>query len=205
MTETDNDRPISGDVIPAGIRRVTGEPGSDAGLIEVPLYAHRYRYQVRVVLAAGTAPRLVELHMVADDDSTADLEPNFLRSVPVRRLAAAAARFIVLTEGGVELPEADDTTALLRPDRSAPGSGKRPVLDDAHYRQVANLLLAAREIGLPPRDYVVDRFGASLPTVDRWIAEAKRRRFLPRDWARAADTTATADTTAPKPEQETDR
>ena len=111
-----------------------------------------------------------------------------MRQVPVRRLAKAAARFISQTEYGVAVAgDFDDPTNLLRPGREL---GRRK-LDDVHYRQVANLLKAARGMGLPPREYVGKRLGGSLPTVNRWIAEAKRRKFLPRDWATAAETTTT--------------
>jgi hypothetical protein len=58
---------------------------------------------------------------------------------------------------------------------------------------VAKLLLWAREIGESPREYVADRLGSPLPTVDRWIKQAKQRGFLRRDWATAPDTTTTED------------
>lgn len=49
--------------------------------------------------------------------------------------------------------------------------------------------VGARETGLAPRDYAADYFGVTLPTLDRWIAQAKKRGFLRRDWS-----TATSDT-----------
>lgn len=180
---------IKGDVIPERIRRVSGELGSDDGLIEVPLVGHRYRYQVKVDLS-GPAPRLVELRMIAGDDGT-DVDPTSVRDVPVRRLARAAARFITFGESPVgpvvTVEELHDRTQLTRPDVEPPGRGNRK-LDDAHYRQVRDLLLWAREVGESPREYVAERFApVSLPTVDRWIAEAKKRGYLRRDWATATD------------------
>lgn len=180
-----NDRPgadaIKGDVMADAIRRVTGEPGSTDGLIEIPLVGHRHRYRVRID-SSGAAPRLVELHLISDSD-TADIDPDTIRQIPVRRLAKAAARFIALTEHGVSLAgDVYDPTDLLRPDIEPPNRRK---LDDAHYRQVAKLLLWAREIGESPREYVADRLGSPLPTVDRWIKQAKQRGFLRRDWATA--------------------
>lgn len=171
---------IKGDVIPDGIRRVSGEPGSADGLIEIPLFGHDHRYRVRID-SSGPAPRLIELHLIPAAD--AEIDPATIRQVPVRRLAKAAARFISLTEHGVAVAgDLDDPTDLLRPDHK-PGRRK---LDDVHYRQVAKLITAAQKMGLPPREYVGERLHGSLPTVDRWIAEAKRRRFLPRDWATAS-------------------
>lgn len=173
---------IKGDVIAERIRRVTGKPGDTDGLVEIPLVGHRHRYQVRID-SSGAGPRLVELRMVSDD--AAEIDPPTIRQIPVRRLAKAAARFISLTEFGiVTAGDTYDPTDLRQPDHR---SNRK--LDDVHFRQVAKLLLWAREIGESPREYVRDQFEpVSLPTVDRWIAEAKRRNFLRRDWATAADT-----------------
>jgi hypothetical protein len=179
---------IKGDVVSETIKRVSGRKGSANGLIEIALYGHRCRYQVRVDLR-GPAPRLVELRMLAGDDG-GQLDPAEVRDIPVRRLALAAARFISLTEHGVGLAgDFDDPTSLRRPDHPKGGRGHK--YDDVHYRQVTALLLRAREIGLSPRDYVAEQFMVELPTVDRWIREAKRREILPRDWARTPGVTAT--------------
>jgi len=173
--------PMKGDVIPDSIRRVSGRKRSTDGLIEIGLVGHPHRYRVRVDLD-GAAPRLMELHLVPVDDST-EIDPATIRQVPVRRLAKAAARFIGFTEptnNKLAIAGEDvDPTPLLRPDHEPGGR----TLDDVHYRQVTNLLTAAREWGLSPREHVAARLGASLPTVDRWIKEAKKRGFLPRDWS----------------------
>lgn len=173
---------IKGDVMADAIRRVTGEPGSTDGLIEIPLVGHRHRYRVRID-SSGPAPRLVELHLISDDAT--DIDPDTIRQIPVRRLAKAAARFIALTEHGVALAgDVYDPTDLRRPDIEPLNRRK---LDDAHYRQVAKLLLWAREIGESPREYVANQLGTPLPTVDRWIRQAKQRNFLRRDWATATN------------------
>ncbi len=172
---------IKGNVIPERIQRVSGDPGSDDGLIEIPLEGHRHVYRVRID-SSGPAPRLVELHLISDND-TAEIDPDTIRQVPVRRLTKAAARFIALTEYGIAVAgDVYDSTNLRRPDIEPPNRRK---LDDAHYRQVANLLLWAREIGESPREYVAYQLGSPLPTVDRWIAKAKKLGFLRRDWATA--------------------
>ncbi|OPX12492.1 hypothetical protein B1790_03320 [Mycobacterium sp. AT1] len=167
------------------IRRVSGKRGSDDGLIEIPLYGHDFHYQVRIDRSSGT-PRLVELRMVCGEGG--DIDPAAVRNVPVRRLAKAAAKFVSLTEHGIADAGDDyDPTGPARPDLE-PGKRRRN-LGDEHYRQVAAQIGWAREIGLAPRDYAADYFGVALPTLDRWIAEAKKRGFLRRDWA-----TATTDT-----------
>ncbi|BBX83549.1 hypothetical protein [Mycolicibacterium aubagnense] len=178
--------------MPGSIRRVSGTRGKDDGLIELRLVGHPHLYRVRVQMGSG-APKLVELHLLpADDDAAAEIDPATIRNVPVRRLANAAARWIACVDGSfIGVKELRNPTLTLRPERPADG-GKRRKLDDIHYRQVADLLIAARTIGEPPRKYVRDQLGpASVATVDRWIAEAKERKFLPRDWA--TNDAATAD------------
>jgi len=92
------------------------------------------------------------------------------------------------TEHGVtDVGDLFDPTGSARPDLE-PGRRRRN-LGDEHYRQVAALLTWAREVGVPPRDYVADYFVVARPTLDRWITEAKKRGFLRRDWS-----TTTADT-----------
>ncbi|PVB44271.1 hypothetical protein [Mycobacteroides abscessus] len=181
---------IKGDVVPGGIRRISGTPGTDDGLIEVTLVGHPYRYQVRVEMGTG-APRLTELHLIPLDPAVAavDIDPGTIRLVPVRRLAKAAARFIARHDGAfVGVQELRDPTLELQPERP-PNGGRRRKLDDTHYRQVAYLLTAAREAGESPREYVAERLEGSLPTVDRWIAEAKKRGHLRRDWSMTTITT----------------
>lgn len=177
-SEESRHHPIKGDVIPDSIRRISGRKGSPDGLIEIALVGHSYRYQVRIDIDSA-APKLLELHLVPGDRAI-EIDPATIRQVPVRRLAKAAARFIGLTELKIgNAGDFEDPTDLIRPDHVLGGR----TLDDVHYRQVANLLITAREWGLSPRDHVAARLGASLPTVDRWIKEAKRRGYLRRDWS----------------------
>ncbi|BAX97123.1 hypothetical protein MSTE_01806 [Mycobacteroides stephanolepidis] len=170
-------------MIPESIRRVSGTRGNPDGLIELRLVGHPHRYRVGLQTGSG-APKLVELHLLPADITAVEIGPAAIRQVPVRRLANAAAQWIARMDGAfTTVAELRNPTLDLRPER-APDGGKRRKLDDVHYRQVADLLIAARTIGERPREYVREQLGpASIPTVDRWIAEAKRRGFLPRDWA----------------------
>ena len=178
----DAGRRITGDVDVPRIRRIDGSTGHDDGVIEVPLVGHRFTYRVRVALD-GPEPRLTEL-AIAPIDPAGMLTPGDLRAIPSQRLAKAAARFIRLTEAGITTPDAlNDTAVEAQPDLPPPGRRK---LDDAHYRQVADLLMFAREIGESPREYAAQQLHATTPTLDRWVREAKKRGFLPRDWAASA-------------------
>jgi len=169
--------PIKGDVIPHRTKRL------DNNLIEVRLVGHEHRYVVSVDIS-GPAPRLTELRIVADSPE-AEIDPSTIRQVPVRRLAAAAARFIAHADGAFVTPdEIADSTVASRPEITE-RRGRRPRLDDDHYRQVAALLTEARRLGYSPREYVAEQMHAATPTVDRWIREAKRRGALRRDWSSA--------------------
>ncbi|AVH24586.1 hypothetical protein C5E43_27670 [Nocardia cyriacigeorgica] len=162
---------------------MSGTPHTDDGLIEIPLVGHRFRYQVRVDLS-GAAPRLTELRIIADD--TGGIDPSTMKNVPVRRITAAAARFITHADGAfIGVDELHEPNRLTRPERSASRH-----LDDRHYRRVAAALMKARREGaLSPRHAVAEQMGdrrrgvpIPLATLDRWIAEAKRRGYLRRDW-----------------------
>lgn len=183
VNTTDNTRGvgIKGDV--ETVRRVPGKlggkRGTDQGLIEVALVGHPHRYRVRVDMS-GPAPRLVELHISSPDD-VADIDPAAMR-IPVRRLAHAAAHFISHADGAFVTPEElDDPVRSVRPEVV---ERRRTHLDDEHYRDVARLLMAARREGArSPRKVVAQQRGWEVPTLDRWINEAKLRGHLPRDWA----------------------
>jgi hypothetical protein len=108
----DSPRPIRGDVIPESIRRVKDRRGQDDGLIEITLIGHDHRYRVRIERGSG-APRLVELHLISDNNT--EIDPATIRQVPVRRLAKAAARFISRVDSAIVTPD-----ELERPDIAAP-------------------------------------------------------------------------------------
>lgn len=170
---------LKGDVILDSVRRISGRKGFFEGIIQLELVGHPFLYQVGVKQQGG-APRLVELHLLPPDTSSpADIDAAVVRGVPTKRLANAAAWFISMTENKMTgAGVADDPTPLLRPDHKP---GRK--LNKAHYRQVRNLLLSARAMGLLPREYVADKLNASIPTVDRWIREAKKAGIIDPKWA----------------------
>jgi hypothetical protein len=113
-----------------------------------------------------------------------------IRQVPVRRLASAAARWILLVDGRLASPdEIDDPTAALRSDRP-PNGGMCRKFDEVHYQQITCFVTTARESGFSPHEYVAERLGpASVPDVDRWIVEPKRRGYLRRNWSATTEET----------------
>ncbi|GEM_PF-6993752 len=56
---------------------------------------------------------------------------------------------------------------------------KRRRLDDDHFRHVADAYRGAVANGLPPAKTLADESAVPQGTVSRWIAEARRRGYLP--------------------------
>lgn len=186
---------VKGDV--DRVERLSGEPGADGAigsLIAVWLVGHPHRYIVRVDMTAAT-PRLVELRIDSPDDS-AEIDPTVMR-VPVRRLTRAAAGWIARADGAFVTPDQVDDTALLTRPEVIERRGPRH-LDDDHYKRVAAALLAARRAGArSPRKAVAAEMRATVLTVDRWIATAKDRGYLARDWATSTNLTSTEPESTP--------
>lgn len=194
-----------GDV--ATIDRVAGERGDMYG-IRVALHGHTHRYVVRV--ASGTnGPRLVDLQIQSDSDAT--ITPDVLRAIPSRRLAHAAAQWAHVRDGLFGFLRLDEATreALYEkyPDdpeefdraaaeavaalKSRPeASTARGKLDDAHYRRVAEHVSKATAAGKTRKD-IAPELKTTVPTLDRWIREAKERGLLGTDQPRRTDTGGT--------------
>jgi hypothetical protein len=66
---------------------------------------------------------------------------------------------------------AEDVPALSRPHPNTP--------PDVFYRQVAGAYTAAIATSQKPAPLIAERAGVPVPTVHRWIAEARRRGHLP--------------------------
>jgi hypothetical protein len=167
---------IKGDI--ESVTRKSGKKGTTDGLFEIRVVGHPHLYRVRIDMSGGS-PRLVELHLLPLDGVDAGIDTTTVRSVPVQRLAKAAAQKIGIDELPFALAGQEDAAMTrLRPDYER-GRG----LDDNHYRDVALLLTKARELGLSPRQYVAEAMNAAIPTVDRWIKRAKELGHLERDWS----------------------
>jgi len=175
-SDSPHQKPLTGDV--ESVTRISGKKCNDNGIIEIRLVDHPHRYRVRVKVGRG-APKLIELHLIPVENTLAEIDTDTVRTVPLRRLANAAARHIGIDELPFDVAgKYDDLTARLRPDHKR---GRK--LDDVHYRDVAQMLNFAHECGLSPREYVKEKFSSSVPTVDRWIKVAKERGFLDPNWS----------------------
>lgn len=100
-------------------------------------------------------------------------EVAYLRDVPVARIEAAAnadASVVAWLETKTKARRASTRTKLERPLRGG--------LNDAFYRRVAYAYRGAAASGLPPAKTLADDSGAPQSTVNRWIAESRRRGFL---------------------------
>ena len=184
-----------GDV--ARIDRVAGERGDLYG-IRIALHGHPHRYVVRVASGAD-GPRLVELQIQSDADVT--IKPDVLRAIPSRRLAHAAAQWAHVRDGlfgflrldeatrealyekypddheAFDLAAAEAVAALKAQPEASTSRGKLP---ESHYRDVAERVSQATAAGLTRKD-IARKLETTIPTLDRWIREAKKRGYLGTD------------------------
>jgi hypothetical protein len=105
-----------------------------------------------------------------------------LRDVPLTRIESAA------NAAGSEIRQWIEDSAKLElqerrrqmPERhrlKAPTSRR---LDDAFYREVATAYQQAAAWGLPPTKTLAEDSDTPPGTINRWIAEARKRRYLPK-------------------------
>lgn len=157
-----------GDV--ADIDRVEGKRGDQHG-IRVRLVGHPHEYVVAVA-PGKNGPRLIDLQIQSDGNAT--ITPKVLRAVPSRRLAHAAGNWAYRHDGVFAIPSDNGNhERRVRPEAST----SRRKHDDDHYRLVADRMSSAAVGGLTRKDVAAD-LGVSLPTLDRWTAEARRRGYL---------------------------
>ncbi len=133
--------------------------------VKVRLHGHPFDFVVRVKADPATGPVLTEFAVSTKDDSEA-VTHAALRSVPLRRLAYSAHRFIA-TGGGLVGSPGDYREMHTRPDVADPRLG------ELHWR----IEQAIRD-GLPVRPTVAADLGISTKTLDRLIAKAKAENLL---------------------------
>ena len=115
------------------------------------------------------------------------LTAELLDDIPVHRIERAVATSTVFKDGlrdhiGDEPPanldsafpkhyEVMERTKLARPSRAE--------LNDDFFRKVAHAYRQAVAQGLPPGETMATDSGIPRGTINRWIAEARKRKFLP--------------------------
>jgi hypothetical protein len=109
------------------------------------------------------------------------IEPAYLRDVPVARIEQACNANPKLREWidravGEDLVKMRKVAVASRPRLKRPKSRR---LDDDFFRSVAEAYSAAVRVGLPPGPTVAADSGTPLSTVHRWIAQARKRGYLP--------------------------
>lgn len=166
--------------IPPGMRlgevqevRIGGRPRP----ARVYLAGHPCVYEVRAGRTAD-GPVLLDLRVCPLEDGQ-PITTGMLKSVPVRRLAAAA-----INAGGL-LPEDDqapepepeelDWSRWRAPERpKSRGPGGRPVVyGPEHYAAVAEVARAARAARESARKWIAKRWTVSESTAEKWMREAR--------------------------------
>jgi hypothetical protein len=162
------------------------EPGS----WDEPVRWGRYLFPRSVTATVGYLPNgLVDLEVAIVDGRPAcvgiwkhadgpPLSGEFLRQVPIGRIVREIASRVA--------QEGDLTPGRLRTRQEArrlaskayhPQRGRR--LSDEHLEDVADVYRIAYNENRWPTETVMQKFGTSRATAGRWVAEARRRRFLP--------------------------
>lgn len=148
--------------------------------VHIRLVGRPFTYEVRVT-TRGQRPELVDLRVVPDEGTV--LSSEALRGIPVVRLAAAAAQWVVFPQDQPDTAEAKeiefDWRTFRKPEKPIPV--KRPGRSgwpDEHYREVAALAKAARDRGMSARSAIAERWGRPEATADKWMMTARRKGFL---------------------------
>lgn len=148
----------------------------------VYLAGHPCVYEVRAGRTAD-GPVLLDLRVCPLEDGAA-IPADLLRTVPVRRLAAAAINGGGLSPDDDRSPEqggeAVDWSRWREPERpESRGPGGRPrVHGPEHYAAVADKARAARAGRDSARKWIAREWTVSETTADKWMREARRLGLL---------------------------
>ncbi|MGD0285113.1 MAG: hypothetical protein ABSC31_01840 [Acidimicrobiales bacterium] len=145
------------------------------GFVNVGVFDLPWRIYVRVAEVGGV-PQIVALrieagvlgvtedreHLVYEGDDDPTITADVLRRLPLRQLRAVAVR-------EAYQPESD----WLEPFRIERVPGQ--AWPDEHYQEVAEVY---RSSAGKPLLAIAERWKVSRPTASKWVAEARRRKFL---------------------------
>ncbi|WP_336671107.1 hypothetical protein [Tsukamurella sp. USMM236] len=133
---------------------------------EIRLHEHPVTYIVSATPAEG-GPAITRLTVQADDGAAVDYPT--VRAIPLRRLAATAARRAIRELHAAGIDTGRETRKEVE---------RRPETADDRAFLIAQLVHAAQEQGRTVRRYVQDQTGYSPATIDRLIRRAKDERWL---------------------------
>ncbi len=169
-------------------------PSRFSAQIEAPSIPNAVELQMRVteegrtICSSLTIRRARTLHYVVQtecmeqphdmsDTTVSEISSESLRRVPASRLVRwavlAACHPMPGGERRRDPPSLDEWSTLF----ATEGKRRRRRLDDAHFREVAEVYRAAVKFGAPTRA-VAAHFTAGESTAGRWVVEARRRGFL---------------------------
>ncbi|WP_157181997.1 hypothetical protein [Nocardia testacea] len=158
--------------------RGEGDPVRDKSLpalnspVVVELHGHPHRYVVRAV-PTDDGPVLAELRVLGDGPT---LDHDALASVSPRRLAYAAMQW--LSSGGGLWGTPGDTPDVYAQPENADAFRHYNKLSEELLEEVAAHVITAKQHGKPVRKYVADKMHKSIPTVARYIRDAKAAGYL---------------------------
>lgn len=177
----------------AGVRRGTVVGVDLDGYLDrgtVTLHGHDLAYFVRLVFTPA-GPAVADLTVI--NPAGRPVTAADLRAIPLHRLAravAAKARTRTLGElnsnvtakslerSGVTWGDLDPDNYRGKEAQSAPR--RRRLLTDEYLTEIATLARELRDTqpGLPIRIEIARRYHVSVPTVDKWLAAARKRGIL---------------------------
>lgn len=146
------------------------------------LAGHPCAYEVRAGRTAD-GPVLLDLRVCPLEDG-APITADMLKSIPARRLAAAAihagALFAEDDHAPEPVPEELDWSRWSEPERpKSRGPGGRPrVHGPEHYAEVAEVARSARAARDSARKWIAAKWFVSETTADKWMREARRLGLL---------------------------
>lgn len=144
----------------------------------VSLVGHDLKYRVR--WASGeSGPEVVSLTIESSDDRP--ISSDDLRSIPLRRLASAAAQACGAQPWSELTVTWKDVRTIhwrdLDPSSATP-SGKRRAITDEFLAELAGDARAAFRAGRKVRETLADKHECSVYSVDKWLAAARERGYL---------------------------
>lgn len=150
-------------------------------MARVFLHGHPCVYEVRAARTPD-GPVLLDMRVTPLEDG-GQVTADTLKSIPVRRVAAAAIGAGAFSPDDDLLPpdepEELDWSRWREPEKpKRKRAGRPPVYGPEHYAEVAEVARTARASGKSARRAIAERWSMSETTADKWMREARRLGLL---------------------------